>query len=93
MDALHAGPRRDLRQLRVLGKVERRPGEREGDRNRYIERLVAVLGGRKSLYSTSFYERDEFRGLYGGERVRALKSAYDPDSRLLDLYEKCVRRS
>ena len=25
-----------------------------------MERLVADLGGRKSLYSTSFYEEDEF---------------------------------
>jgi FAD/FMN-containing dehydrogenase len=75
------------------GMVERRPGEAEGDRNRYIERLVALLGGRKSLYSTSYYERDEFRDLYGGGEYEQLKSAYDPDSRLLDLYEKCVRRS
>jgi FAD/FMN-containing dehydrogenase len=75
------------------GRVERRQGERDGDRNRFVERLVAGLGGRKSLYSTSFYDRDEFRALYGGEAYDALKAAYDPDQRLLDLYEKCVGRS
>ena len=74
------------------GRVERRPGERDGDRNRLIERLVSDLGGHKSLYSTAFYERDEFRGLYGGEQYEELKQAYDPDRRLLDLYEKCVNR-
>ena len=75
------------------GMVERRPGEPEGDRNRFIERLVAVLGGHKSLYSTSYYERDEFHALYGGDEYEALKAAYDPDKRLLGLYDKCVRRS
>jgi FAD/FMN-containing dehydrogenase len=74
------------------GMVERRPGEREGDRNRLVERLVAELGGRKSLYSTSFYEEREFRATYGGEAYEALKEQYDPGHRLPDLYEKCVRR-
>ncbi len=75
------------------GNVERRPGESEGDRNRLTERLVGDLGGRKSLYSTSYYEESEFRALYGGEAYAELKAAYDPDGRLLDLYEKCVERS
>jgi FAD/FMN-containing dehydrogenase len=73
------------------GAVERRPGEREGDRNRLVERLVAELGGRKSLYSTSFYDERDFRASYGGEAYVALKATYDPGGRLLDLYEKCVR--
>jgi len=74
------------------GRVERRPGERDGDRNRLLERLVSGLDGHKSLYSTAFYERDEFWELYGGEHYEELKQAYDPDRRLLDLYEKCVNR-
>ena len=74
------------------GAVERDPGEPAGDhRNRLIERLVADLGGQKSLYSTSFYGEDEFRALYGGAAYYELKQAYDTDGRLLDLYEKCVR--
>lgn len=72
--------------------VALRPGEQDGDRNRRIERLVAALGGRKSLYSTAYYEVDEFRRTYGGETYDMLKKAYDPDGRLLDLYEKTVRR-
>jgi len=53
---------------------------------------VTRLGGRKSLYSDSFYAEDEFWRLYNGDAYRKLKRDYDPDERLLDLYEKCVRR-
>jgi hypothetical protein len=55
--------------------------------------VVAELGGRKSLYSTSYYERDEFWALYNGPAYEELKAAYDGGHRLLDLYEKCVRRA
>ena len=68
------------------------PGEPDGTHNRLVERLVEDLGGRKSLYSTSFYEQDEFWRLYGGAAYERLKKTYDPDSRLLDLYAKCVGR-
>ncbi len=67
------------------------PGEADGTHNRLVERLVEDLGGHKSLYSTSFYERDEFARLYGGEQYAVVKKAYDPDGRLLDVYDKCVR--
>ena len=67
------------------------PGEQDGTHNRIVERLVADLGGRKSLYSTSFYEPDEFWRTYGGPVYERLKKAYDPDGRLLDLYAKCVQ--
>ena len=66
------------------------PGEQDGTHNRLVERLVEEVGGRKSLYSTSFYEPDEFRRLYGGAVYERLKKTYDPDGRLLDLYAKCV---
>ena len=49
------------------------------------------LGGHKSLYSTSYYDEDVFWRLYGGETYARLKAAYDPDRRLLDLYDKTVR--
>jgi FAD/FMN-containing dehydrogenase len=75
------------------GMVERRPGEGESARNRLIERLVADLGGHKSLYSSSYYEQDEFHRLYGGEAYDGLKAQYDPDRRLPGLYEKCVKGS
>jgi FAD/FMN-containing dehydrogenase len=74
------------------GTVPIRPGETDGTRNQRIELKVAELGGRKSLYSTSYYEETEFREVYGGATYDLLKRTYDGDGRLLDLYDKCVRR-
>ena len=67
-------------------------GASEGETNRRIERRVSELDGHKSLYSDAFYTRDEFDELYGGEIYRDLKRRYDPDARLLDLYEKAVQQ-
>ncbi len=67
------------------------PGEPDGTHNRLIERLVDSLGGRKSLYSTSYYEEAEFWRLYNGPAYRRLKQEHDPEGRFLDLYDKCVR--
>ncbi|MCW2776782.1 MAG: linked oxidase domain protein [Frankiales bacterium] len=66
------------------------PGEADGTHNRLVEQLVDDLGGRKSLYSTSFYDREHFWRLYNGPVYEVLKKTYDPDGRLLDLYDKCV---
>jgi FAD/FMN-containing dehydrogenase len=73
------------------GTVPLKPGQADGDHNRLIERLVEDLGGRKSLYSTSFYEPEEFWRLYNGPAYDVLKKTYDPDGRLLDLYAKTVQ--
>ncbi|WEO77825.1 FAD-binding oxidoreductase [Cryobacterium sp. SO2] len=67
-------------------------GPQEGETNRLIERRVTELHGHKSLYSDSYYSRAEFDELYGGDSYRAVKTRYDPDSRLLDLYAKAVQR-
>ncbi|MGB3893897.1 FAD-binding oxidoreductase [Mycolicibacter sinensis] len=67
-------------------------GATEGATNRLIEAKVSELEGHKSLYSDSYYTPAEFDELYGGETYRSVKRAYDPDSRLLDLYDKAVRR-
>jgi FAD/FMN-containing dehydrogenase len=68
-------------------------GEVEGAANRRIEHKVAELDGHKSLYSDSFYSRDEFEKLYYGEgEYPALKDRYDPGSRLTDLFAKAVQR-
>jgi FAD/FMN-containing dehydrogenase len=64
----------------------------EGRVNRRIEQVVSDLGGRKSLYSTAFYDRDEFARIYGGDDYRRLRAAYDPDTRLADLWTKTVGR-
>ena len=64
----------------------------EGRVNRRIEEVVTEMDGRKSLYSSAYYSPDEFWGIYGGGEYQRLKGAYDPASRLLDLYDKVVRR-
>jgi FAD/FMN-containing dehydrogenase len=67
-------------------------GPTEGATNRLIEAKVSSLDGHKSLYSDSYYSREEFDDLYGGETYKTVKKIYDPDSRLLDLYAKAVQR-
>lgn len=64
-----------------------------GHYNRLVEREVLRLGGIKSLYSDSFFTREEFAKAYGIEELEALKAKYDPQRRALGLYEKCVLRS
>ncbi len=66
------------------------PGKSDGDVNRAIEAEVARLGGRKSLYSSSYYDEDDFWATYNGRTYEKLKTRYDTDGRLLDLYAKCV---
>ena len=67
------------------------PGEADGTHNRRIESKVTELGGHKSLYSTSYFDEDEFWMAYDGDTYRKLKESYDPNGRLPDLYAKCVR--
>jgi FAD/FMN-containing dehydrogenase len=64
----------------------------EGHFNRLIERKLAELGGIKSLYSDSYYTADEFWAIYNKPAYDQLKAKYDPNSRLSDLYRKCVLR-
>ena len=66
------------------------PGQSDDHHNRLVERLVADLGGHKSLYSTVHYSREEFWRKYGEQSYRDLKARYDADRRLPDLYEKVV---
>ena len=61
-----------------------------GHFNRLIERKVSELGGIKSLYSDSYFPREEFWSIYDKQAYDALKARYDPHGRLKDLYEKCV---
>ena len=73
--------------------VPLRDTERDGTYNRLIENEVEDLGGRKSLYSTSFYSRDDFWRIYNGAEYDLLRKTYDPRGRLPDLYDKCVAGS
>jgi FAD/FMN-containing dehydrogenase len=72
--------------------VRTRAAHPPGHFNRLVERKVTELGGIKSLYSASFFERDEFWTVYGGDAYRRLKARYDPEGRFKDLYDKCVLR-
>ena len=53
-----------------------------------IEERVLALGGIKSLYSESFFDRETFDRIYGGEAYRTLKAKYDPDGAFPELYDK-----
>ncbi len=70
--------------------IRRREPFSRGFHNRKIERMVAELGGIKSLYSEAYYEPDEFWSIYNRPAYDALKRKYDPAGRFKDLYEKCV---
>jgi FAD/FMN-containing dehydrogenase len=65
----------------------------DGRVNRRIEAVVRDLGGHKSLYSTAFYSREEFAGLYGGTEYERLRAEYDPAGRLAGMWEKTVGRA
>lgn len=86
-------PKRSYVNVGFWSAVPKQPGQREGAANRAIEDEVARLDGHKSLYSDSYYEKEEFTRLYGGGDIYPnLKKRYDPDHRLLDLYSKAVQR-
>jgi FAD/FMN-containing dehydrogenase len=70
--------------------IRTRKGHQPGHFNRLIEEKVSELGGIKSLYSDSYYGRDEFNRLYGGDAYGALKERYDPSGSFPTLYDKCV---
>ena len=72
----------------VRGRAPRPPGHF----NRLVEHEVRRAGGIKSLYSDSYYTREEFWSIFDGDAYRRLKQRYDPQGRLGDLYEKCVLR-
>ena len=74
------------------GTVHVGPDAADAPRNREIERMVLELGGHKSLYSDSFYDRATFDALYDGPHLARVKAHHDPDERLTTLYDKAVRR-
>lgn len=61
-----------------------------GHFNRLVEQEVIRLGGIKSLYSDSFFTRDEFARAYGMAEYERLKARYDLRGLASHLYEKCV---
>jgi FAD/FMN-containing dehydrogenase len=61
--------------------------------NRRIEDKVSALGGIKSLYSDSYFAKDDFARRYGGPAYEALKKKYDPAGAFPRLYDKCVLKA
>ncbi|MBE0557376.1 MAG: FAD-binding oxidoreductase, partial [Proteobacteria bacterium] len=72
------------------GSVRTSPERTAGHFNRRVERTVQELGGRKSLYSRSFFPEEEFWRTYNGDAYRQLKAKYDPQGAFEDLYRKAV---
>jgi FAD/FMN-containing dehydrogenase len=69
------------------------PAKKEkGFYNKLVEANVTKLDGKKSLYSDSFYTKDEFWNIYDKGIYDSLKQKYDPQHKLKDLFEKCVDR-
>ncbi len=64
-----------------------------GHFNKMIEGKVAEFGGKKGLYSTSYYDKETFWSMYDKTRYDELKKTYDPDRLFPDLYAKCVERN
>ncbi|MEP6933072.1 MAG: FAD-binding protein, partial [Nitrospirota bacterium] len=62
----------------------------EGYFNKAIDAKVRKLDGQKSLYSSSFYSREEFGELYNARGYQHLKTRYDSTGKLISLYEKCI---
>jgi FAD/FMN-containing dehydrogenase len=73
--------------------VQSRRQHEAGHFNRLVEREVLRRGGIKSLYSDSFFTREEFDQAYGKTQYDALKARYDPGGRASGLFEKCVLRA
>lgn len=63
-----------------------------GHYNHAVESKVEELGGRKALYSTAWYDREEFWRVHNRERYEQLKRRWDPGGAFPDLYAKCVER-
>ena len=72
------------------GSVRTSVEDPAGHFNRRVERIVQELGGRKSLYSRSFYPEEEFWRTYNGDAYKKLKAKYDPQDAFDDLYHKAV---
>ncbi|AVQ85621.1 MULTISPECIES: FAD-binding oxidoreductase [unclassified Variovorax] len=70
--------------------IERHEAHEPGHFNRLVEQEVLRMGGIKSLYSDSFFTREEFGRAYGMDTYTMLKRRYDPEGRAPDLYDKCV---
>ena len=71
--------------------VEHREAHEPGHFNRWVERGGLRLGGIKSLYSDSFFTREEFDHAYGMAAYARLKQRYDPEGHAPHLFDIRLR--
>lgn len=64
----------------------------DGYYNKKIEEKVIELEGFKSLYSLSYYSKEQFWKIYNHDQYRMLKQKYDPEMHLGDLYHKITEK-
>ena len=60
--------------------------------NKNLENKVIELRGKKSLYSSAYYDKNMFWKLYNLKEYNKLKTKYDSKNSFKDLYEKTVKR-
>ncbi|CAF1266399.1 unnamed protein product [Adineta steineri] len=70
------------------------PGSSSGkNATKILEKEAKRLGGRKMLYSLSFYSKEEWSTIYDMQWYRQMKNKWDPDYIWQDLYDKVVQKS
>jgi FAD/FMN-containing dehydrogenase len=75
----------------IFGNKSSNIKHEKGFFNRQLEAETKKQNGMKSLYSQSYFNKDDFERIYyGGDAYSKLKEEYDPDNRFPTLYEKCV---
>ena len=62
----------------------------QGHYNKLVEQKVMESGGIKSLYSDSYYTKEQFWQIYNKPVYDKLKKKYDAKGALKDLFAKCV---
>ncbi len=55
-----------------------------------LEKEIVAFGGRKMLYSFTYYTEEEFAQIYDNKRYELLRKKYHADKRFLPLYNKVV---
>ncbi len=55
---------------------------------RHLEQMARHLGGRKMLYSQSYYSKDEFWQLYDHPAYQALRQRYHAEGVFMDIFDK-----
>ncbi|CAK0872373.1 unnamed protein product [Prorocentrum cordatum] len=75
----------------ALEGPETKGGMSKGTINRALENLCTDLGGRKTLYSSCFFSKEEFYRLYNGKFYERVKQKYDPDTRCRGWYDRLTK--